>query len=74
MIEIELSFPANEIWVTSNTTLDELGLKLCALYNLPEDVLEACRINNIFSFRIDDLIISSFDWLPLRFNKDEIGR
>lgn len=74
MIDLDLSFPATEIWVTTNTTLDELALKLCKIYNVPEDALEACRINNIFSFRIDDLIISSFDWLPLRFNKEEIGK
>jgi ubiquitin carboxyl-terminal hydrolase 47 len=63
MVELELTFPAVEIWVTINTTLDDLAVKLSKIYGIPEDAIEACRINNLFSFVFDDLIISSFDWL-----------
>jgi len=63
LIDLELSYPAEEIWVTSSTTLDELAVRFSKIYNVPEDALEGCRINNIFSFTMDDLIISSYDWL-----------
>jgi len=44
------------------------------IYEIPADALEACRIFNIFSFNIEDLITSSFDWVELAFSNDEIGK
>lgn len=38
-----------------------------------EDV-EACKINNIYSFTIDDLLLNSFDWLLVRDMNAELGK
>lgn len=31
---------------------------------------EACKINNIYSFCVDDLIISCYDWQELKSNEN----
>ena len=58
---VELSFPAVELFISSETKLDELDKILRSKFPEVEE-FESCKINNIYSFNIDDLILSLFDW------------